>query len=89
MEDDEEQVNTISMEEKSHSYVQSDQASTVTTTTTTSSSTVVDVDNASAPYQQLNRSTVNWKIENSGTVFPPSAIIQTLKPAFNGKNPLF
>ena len=88
MEDDEEQVNTISMEEKSHSYVQSDQASTVTTTSS-SSSTVVDVDNTSAPYQQLNRSTVNWKIENSGTIFPPSATIQTLKPAFNGKNPLF
>ena len=77
MEDDEEQMNTISMEEKSNSYTQSDQAFADTST--------VDPDSSSSSHQVFARSSMNWKIECSNTFGPTSASIQTLKPAFNGE----
>ena len=54
MEDDEEQMKTISMEEKSNSYTQSDQA-------------FADASTIDPDHQVFARSSVNWKLECSNS----------------------
>lgn len=54
MEDDEEQMNTISMEEKSNSYTQSGQA-------------FADASTIDPDHQVFARSSVNWKMECSNS----------------------